>query len=149
MAIHKYYLRRFHSASEATLGLVSRENGTFVCFSLEDQNQDKKVPGETRIPVGSYQIQLRTEGGMAPKYLARFPWHKGMLHLRNVTGFEWVYIHIGNTDKDTDGCILVGDGCNYAESGGTVGNSENAYTRWYQEIVKWLDKGDQVWLRVE
>lgn len=150
MAVHKYYLKRFHSGKDATLGMITREGGMFVCFTLEDEYREIKVPGETRIPAGNYQIKLRNEGGLATKYFARFPeWHKGMLHLQNVPGFEWVYLHIGNTDKHSEGCPLVGNTATWTETGGVLGNSEAAYKRLYLEFMQWFDKGDMVWLRVE
>jgi hypothetical protein len=106
-----------------------------------------KVPGETRIPAGTYQIKLRPEGGMNAKYAARFPAdHRGMLWLQDVPGFEWVYIHIGNTDDDTLGCILVGDTANIE---GTLARSEQAYRRIYGTISNAILAGEPVSITVE
>jgi len=34
--------------------------------------------------------------------------HEGMLHVLDVPNFKYILIHIGNTDDDTAGCLLVG-----------------------------------------
>lgn len=101
------------------------------CYTLEDEMHAVKVKGETRIPAGKYRIKLRTEGGMHPKYKARFHFHKGMLWLQDVPGFEFVYIHIGNTDDDTEGCILVG----MSVANGYLSASALAYEKLYPIIA--------------
>ncbi len=145
-----YRLHRFSSGIEATLGVVHKVSGpllSFRCFTLEDEKRAIKVMGETRIPAGRYEIRLRTEGGMSAKYAAKYPWHKGMLWLQNVPGFEWVYIHVGNLDKHTAGCVLIGYS---ADSTGnmSIGKSELAYETLYKEIAKHLQNGDKVFIEV-
>ncbi len=79
-------------------------------FILEDTFHKVKIFGETRVPEGVYQVKLRNEGDKNEKYKLRFgDFHKGMLWITNIPNFEYVYIHIGNTYKDTEGCLLVGD----------------------------------------
>ena len=147
-------LYRFSSGKESTLGiLMAREPVTkvwqFLCYTLEDQYQPRKVAGETRIPAGIYQIKLRNEGALTQKYGARYPFHKGMLWLQNVPSFEWIYIHVGNRDDDTLGCILVGDGQsqNITEEG-MVNTSVAAYSRIYPMITDQILKGDEVWIEI-
>ena len=143
--------RRISSGSEATLGTVFDVTGEprFLCYALEDQFNSPKIPGETRIPPGRYQIKFRDEGGMIARYQSRFPWHGGMLWLQDVPDFTFVYIHVGNKDDDTDGCILVGDGqvSNVTERG-MVTTSVAAYRRLYEKISAALDDGE-VWITVE
>lgn len=146
-------LQRFSSGQDSTLGLIHHVSGSalaFRCFTLEDQFNEPKVAGETRIPAGRYRIKLRAEGGMHAGYAKRFGFHRGMLWLQDVPGFEWVYIHTGNLDDETEGCILVGDGAgqNVTEEGRLLG-SVAAYTRLYQEIATALDGGQDVWLAIQ
>jgi hypothetical protein len=57
-----------------------------------------------------------------------------MLHVQNVEGFEWIYIHVGNSHHNTSGCLLVGHTCN--EDSYTIGNSRAAYSDLYQAVVE-------------
>src|SRR3990167_1478377 len=108
-------LERFYSTNDATLGSLSI-NGQFECYTLEDEYREKKIHSETRIPQGTYQIKLQNDGTMTLKYAKKFPdTHKGMLWLQDVPNFSTIYIHIGNTDDDSSGCILVGKNYNKKE----------------------------------
>ena len=141
-------LPRFSGAEESTLGLLYVD-GSFFCYTLEDQFNEPKIPGETRIPPGRYQIKLRNEGGMTQRYGKRFDFHVGMLHLQDVPGFTFVYIHVGNKDDDSEACILVGDGQiqNVTERG-MVTSSVAAYTRLYNAIIKALAL-EEIWITIE
>lgn len=134
-------ITRFSSGSDDTLGLLHIED-KFAAFTLEDEFRTIKVAGETRIPAGTYRILLRNEGGLTEKYKQRFPdIHKGMLWLQDVPGFEWIYIHCGNKDEHTEGCILVGDTSqqNITEDG-FIGGSASAYRRVYPIIAEAIER---------
>ena len=84
-------------------------DGQLFCNTLEDKVADlnrngmfdgteKKVPGETAIPYGTYRVFY----GWSPRFGRNLP------RLLNVTAFEGILIHPGNTAEDSAGCILVG-----------------------------------------
>lgn len=141
-------LNRFHSTEDTTIGIL-RIDGKFECFTLEDGHRNLKIPGVTRIPKGTYEIELRKTGGMTKRYAERFPEHEGMLWLQDVPDFTYVYIHTGNTHEHTDGCILVGrnavtntvDDC-------TVGRSTVAYRMLYSKIIDAMDEGKLVTITI-
>lgn len=143
---------RFSSQKDSTLGMLmeKKDKGpSFLCFTLEDEYRTVKKYGETRIPAGRYRIKLRTEGGFHERYLNKFgpDFHKGMLWLQNVPNFEYVLVHIGNSDDDTAACLLVGDGSqqNITEEG-MITSSTNAYKRIYPPIAEALLNNDEVWI---
>lgn len=136
--------------SEAADWTVSRlyVRNRFECFVLEDEGRTLKVKGETRIPVGTFIVSLRTEGGFHQRYLKRFgpAFHHGMLWVKDVPGFEWILFHLGNTDEDTAGCLLVGQTWTGA---GTISGSERAYRHFYPIAAAALLRGEEVRLTVQ
>ena len=138
---------RYSSGRESTLGLLFIK-GVFACYTLEDEQREIKISGETRIPTGRYQIRLRKEGSHHQRYMQKFPGiHQGMLHITNVPGFKWILIHIGNDDDDTAGCLLVGDtSISNINQEGRINNSSIAYKRIYPIIANELVLGEEVWI---
>lgn len=139
-------LQRIDKGTESSIGHITIHDGMISmleCFTCEDEPRIKKLAGKTRIPAGRYEIKLRTEGGMTKRYADKFDFHQGMLWLQDVPNFEWVYMHVGNTHKDTLGCILTGTSVNhdYVNGGGTVSNSVDAYKRLYLKVVDALRHG--------
>lgn len=143
-------LARLSSGPESTIGALYVD-GRFACFTIEDQYRAVKVAGETRIPAGEYEIKLRTVGGFHQRYAVRFPnIHRGMLWLMDVPGFEYILLHCGNTDADTDGCILVGDGVHEnVTTRGYLNASTSAYTRLYPQVAAAIAQGERVTIKVE
>jgi hypothetical protein len=90
-------LKRDTFTDKSTIGKLFID-GEFECFTLEDVVRETKVYGATAIPVGTYRV------------IVDFSNHfqKDLPHVLDVPGFEGVRIHCGNTDKDTEGCILLG-----------------------------------------
>ena len=138
-------VERFNSAKTHTDGLLF-VNKKFECFTLEDEFREVKVKGETRIPNGTYKVELRTEGGFHADYLKKYGanFHKGMLWVKNVPGFEYILIHTGNTDKHTAGCLLVGSTADKDKA--FIGASVNAYKTFYPKVAKALLQNEDVYI---
>ena len=145
----KLEVLRISSESDSTSGLVfDVTNGKkFLCYSLEDEYRNDKIMQETRVPAGTYQIKLRKEGGFNARYTKKYGnFHKGMLHVQDVPGFEYILIHTGNTDEHTSGCLIVGDSQenNQLLKNGFIGKSVQAYKRIYTPIAEALENGEEV-----
>ena len=96
-------LTRIARKAEYTIGRLEDENGMKVCDTLEPTWRDykggeMKIPRKSAIPEGTYRVVV-TKSRRFQKYLPL---------LVGVPGFEGVRIHSGNTSRDTEGCILVG-----------------------------------------
>ena len=118
-------------------------DGKYFCDTLEDTDrglrQDMalatikriKQPGVTAIPMGTYKVDMNT---ISPKYSTRaaYQFCQGKLpRLQNVPGYEGILIHIGNTDRDTEGCILVGEN----KVKGQVINSTETFKKLYSILL--------------
>lgn len=106
----------------------------------EDAIKKIKVYAETAIPTGTYQVSLNVA---SPKYSKR-KYYKDLCggkvpRLLGVKGYDGVLIHIGNTNKDTAGCILVGEN----KVKGRVINSTKAFEKLYK-ILKSARYGTQI-----
>jgi hypothetical protein len=112
-------LKRIARKDTYTIGKLYID-GVYFCDTLEDTdrglkqslpasvNKAKKKVGATAIPTGKYQVTLKVK---SPRFSKKkqYDFCGGYLpRLINVPAFEGVLIHIGNTAKDTEGCILVG-----------------------------------------
>ena len=147
----KYEVLRISSGKDSTSGMLFEINNgkrTFLAYTLEDEQRDVKVWGETRIPAGTYKLELRTEGGFHTRYSGKYgAMHKGMIHVQDVPGFEYILWHTGNTDENTAGCLLLGNSqtSNLVQKDGFVGSSVNAYKDVYPYVAAAISQGD-VWV---
>ena len=99
----KLILTRHARRADYTIGRLEDENGKKICDTLEPtwrgyKGGEMKIPRKSAIPEGSYRVVV-TKSQRFRKYLPL---------LVGVSGFEGVRIHSGNTSRDTEGCILVG-----------------------------------------
>lgn len=125
-------------------------NNVFECFTLEDTYNFPKIHGKTRIPDGTYRIDLRVDSPMSNRYKAKYgDMHKGMLWLRGVPDFDWVYFHVGNREDDTDGCVLLGKTCSTLVSNQSISGSVLAYKDTYPKIAKAILDGENVTVTIK
>ena len=144
----KYEVLRISSGKDSTSGMlfeVDNNTRTFLAYTLEDEQRDVKVWGETRIPAGTYKLKLRKEGGFHTRYLAKYgdTFHKGMIWVQDVPGFEWILWHTGNTDEHTAGCLILGNTQtnNRIAKDGFIGSSVDAYKFVYPRVAAAIDAG--------
>ena len=109
----------------------------FFCWTLEDiERAGPKIPGETAIPTGHYQVSVTHSN--------RF--NRNLPLLGDVPNFSGVRIHPGNTAANTEGCILVGDTPDIA--GEYLGNSRAAFNRLYEKMQAAIFDGENVELEI-
>jgi len=142
-------LTRFANGKDSTLGIM-RIDDRFECFTLEDEYREQKVKGETRIPNGKYEVVFReTPSPLTTKYRNKFDWFNWHLMLKDVKNFDYVYIHVGNTDDHTDGCILVGyQGWKTPSDEYEVHRSTDAYRDLYAKVKSQLLIGEKVEIEI-
>ena len=87
-------LVRYTRTETAILGSLYL-NGAFVCYTLENAAK--------AIPAGLYNVQ----NSKSPKFKRELPL---IYNSTTVKASRGIRIHRGNTDKDSQGCVLVGMG---------------------------------------
>jgi hypothetical protein len=134
-------IRKSRSA-RATLGEL-HVGGAFECFTLEDAVREIpgatveqwKAPGATAIPAGQYAVTV--------DFSVRFG--REMPHILDVPGFAGIRIHSGNTDQDTEGCILLGRSIGGPD---LILHSRDAFAAFFPKLKAALDAGEEVTVSV-
>lgn len=146
-------LRRIARKETYTIGRLYID-GEYFCDTIEDKDrglaQDRplatnialKKAGVTAIPVGRYQVTLSVK---SPRFSLKkqYAFCGGYLpRLLKVPAFDGVLIHIGNTSKDSEGCILVGQN----KVVGQVINSTETFKKLYERLKK---ANGQIWITIQ
>ena len=121
-------------------------NGVFFSNVLEDNvrglRQDMtpeeikkiKIHGQTAIPSGRYEIRVTLS--------ARF--RRQLPILLNVPGYAGVRIHPGNTDANTEGCLLPGKN----DRVGQVSNSRATMAALQKQIEEAIYQNSKVYIEI-
>lgn len=124
-------------------------NDIFQCYLLEDKIREVKIPKQTAIPTGNYTLRLNTWGGMNAEYRQKFPkLHKGMIEINGLPNFSFVYIHIGNTYRQTAGCPLCGFNFELVNGDYQVLRSKDAYQMIYPKLLA-IAQGNENGISIE
>lgn len=129
-------VNRFKYGEKATIGKLFVD-GVVECYTLEDvvRKDGSKVDGKTAIPAGTYKVIIDDS--------TRFK--RPMPHILRVPNFEGVRIHSGNTDADTEGCILLGT---EIENDDFISGSRDAFNDFFPKLQAALEEGDDVMIIV-
>ena len=149
-------IKRIYKGPTYTIGKLYI-NDKYFCDTLEDTDRgltDKmtlteilkiKKPSETAIPSGTYNITLDI---VSPRFSTKTFYKQvcnGKLpRLLNVKGFDGVLIHSGNTEKDSSGCILVGQN----RVKGKVINSQETFKKLYKVLKESWDKDKSITINI-
>lgn len=92
-------VKRTDYTDRSTIGELDIDGQEF-CYTLEDVVRPKgvKIKGQTAIPAGRYRVR----NTFSPKFGRVLP------QIMSVPMFDGIRIHGGNTDADTEGCLLLG-----------------------------------------
>lgn len=135
-------------------------DGVKSFYSIEDEAREVKIKGETRVPSGVRNLALRFSPKFSNEYLAnpdgsfqivraktasneqKVTWKPHQLiWVKDVPDFEYVLVHWGNTDDDTDGCLVIGMSIGKVGEQDAVLQSRACYEKYYPLIAKEVEKG--------
>ena len=150
--VAKLTLERYFFSEHDTLGKLyitypnNLNKKEFICDVVEDTVRNSidtpidmfnKVYGETAIPYGTYQVII----SMSNRFQKRLP------ELLNVPHFSGVRIHSGNTSKDSEGCLIVGNNPKQSKTESWVYNSRAVLTK-FMTLLEPLVKQGKVILEI-
>jgi hypothetical protein len=129
----KLKLMRSIFDENSTIGDLSIDD-VYFCHTLEDKDRrledvgcSTKVPKETCIPRGTYEVTY----DWSPHFNRKMP------HINNVPCFDGIRIHVGNRPEDTEGCVLLG----YVEGEDFISHSEDAWNDFLAKLLDGLNVG--------
>lgn len=151
-------VKRIAKRPTYTIGKLYIDNKYF-CDVIEDRDrgitQDTpleqikkiKVPSQTAIPTGTYDITMSV---VSPRFSKKAFYRQNcnggrVPRLLNVPGFDGVLIHVGNTAKDSAGCLLVGKNTQV----GKVLNSTNTFLNFYKVLDAANKKGEKIKITIQ
>lgn len=151
----KLKLKRFAFKNDYTVGKLYIDDQYF-CDTIEDKDRglsssmtvdeikSKKLYAITAIPTGTYSVTLNV---VSPKFKksSKYAFCSGKLpRLLDVKGYDGVLIHIGNTARDSAGCIIVGQN----KVVGQVINSTVTFQKLYTKLDTANKKGEKISIEI-
>lgn len=157
---------RYNFKPDWTIGklLIKNNKGVYEMdgYTVEDEIREVKIKGETAVPYGIYELGYRD----SPKFSTSFLYSESLnkliepaelrfyssvkdfkahqlIWIKNIPNFEYVLIHWGNSDDDTDGCLIVGSGLGVIKGQEGVINSRAYYKALYPRIFPLIKKSGQ------
>lgn len=158
-------LKRSYRGEKYSIGHLYKKNDNgsleYICDTIEDKDRGltdsmsvaaikfKKIFSKTAIPTGTYEITMNVK---SPKYsnFKKYTWAKAydgyMPRLLNVKGYDGILIHVGNTENDSSGCLIVG----YNKVKGKVINSTVAFGKLMNEyLLPAKKKGEKIQITIQ
>ena len=127
--------KRLYFKDTYTIGKCTVD-GEYISDSIEDKvrvliSKEDKVYGETAIPAGEYDADI---------YFSKKFGYK-VIRLFDVPFFEGIYVHKGNTAKDSHGCLI----CGFNDKKGWVSRPTEALNK----LIKAVEGADKIIVIVE
>ena len=132
-------------------------DGELFCNTLEDTDRgldqkhplniirNKKIPNQTAIPTGKYEITLNVVSPRFSKYEYYMDVCDGKLpRLLNVPGYDGILLHVGSTAENSSGCILVG----YNKIKGKLTEGKMVFAKLYDLMKAAKDRGEEITIEI-
>lgn len=135
-------LKRYGFGEKSTLGKLYVDD-SFFCYTLEPKVRELdgvpveqwKIDGKTAIPKGRYRIII----DFSNRFKRELP------HLLDIPGFVGVRVHPGNSDVNTEGCILVGSS---VVNDDFIANSVATFTHLFDMIETACERAEDITIEI-
>ena len=146
--LQRLFYTKGKPGGDFTCGHLTNRQG-YESFCLEDTKRDLKIPGETRIWAGKYELKIREQNtpltikhraSYKTKWFLENPnWYH--IEIVGIKNFSGVYIHSGNDNSHTEGCLLPCYTFDLTRGDKETSNSLLAVDRFYELTYPLLNKG--------
>ena len=158
----EFVLQRLYNTGRLTTGnytrgFVKNKEETFRADCLEDDHNDVKIKGKTRIPAGRYELILRnfvTDSlhrhrislDSLPWFKANPDWHH--IEVSKVPNFQGILIHPVGDDSHTEGCLGFGYAFDMTLTDNQMSKSKLAINDFYAIVHPYLRGGKRAWIEI-
>lgn len=126
----KYSIGRWYASNTYLTNSLENPDRGLTSNMSESEIKRIKVPGNTAIPLGTYQVVLSYSNKFRNKAWAKK--YNGLVpEILGVKGFSGVRVHPLNYVSETDGCPGIGDNK-------TVGKLSNSVKRYYELMDNYI-----------
>lgn len=152
----KLELKRRYKGEEYTIGSLLVD-GKYFCDVIEDADRGlssdmplnklkrMKQYGITAIPYGKYKIDMNT---VSSKFGSR-TWarkYNGIVpRLLAVPCFSGVLIHVGNSERDSLGCLICGEN---KVKGQVINSTATFYKLMDNYLIPARQRGEEIWIEI-
>lgn len=123
------------SAVQGSLSFAATTHSTKTVLTADLETLERawrnNEVGKSCIPPGIYPLLYRDWGTFYDRYNAAWE-HDFVVEIGNVPGRSAILFHVGNTESDSEGCILVGD----TRGVNSIGNSRKGYQEFYRNMAE-------------
>jgi len=132
MAKKRLQLVRFADSPVGVFGELLDEAGNHMCYTCEPPDKNNKTR-ESCIPEGLYALKQRDSLVVERSSGGEFT--RGW-EVMNVPDRSFIMFHVGNTEDDTHGCILVGYTLAGINQKWAVGSSRTAFRHFMRSVTE-------------
>lgn len=155
--LQRLYHTKGIASGDYTCGFLRNDVETFRSFLLEDTYNPTKIAGITRIPAARYELKInkvltpltkthREAYKSTPWFKANPDWYH--IEVTGIVGYSGVYIHSGNDDSHTLGCLLPNYSFDMTKLDSQGSNSLTAVDKFYSIVYPLLLNDTKVFIKI-
>jgi hypothetical protein len=148
--LQRLFFTQNNAQGDYTCGYIAGTNANFRSFVIEDVFRAKKLKAETRIPAGTYKLGInKSDTPLTIKHRTSYgSWFKYHIQLLEVPNYQGVYVHAGNDDSHTEGCLLLNYAFDYTASDKPGSKSVIAVEAFYKLVYPLLEAGTACYIEI-
>jgi len=139
--LQRLFFTQNNSQGDYTCGYIAETSAKFRSFVIEDVFRPEKLKAKTRIPAGTYKLGInKADTPLTIKHRTSYgSWFKYHIQLLEVPNYQGIYVHAGNDDSHTEGCLLLNYAFDHTASDKPGSKSVLAVEAFYKVVYPLLE----------